>query len=254
MAGLTAGVVWLVSIPDWMLRDPRQIVIEGNKSLSPDMIRAMVAINYPQSVLSLQPEAIAKQLEAETPIADAVVTRRMFPPGIIVQIQERQPIATVYGSSTSPSTLSNKSFEHLFPVALLDESGVWIPYEKFAALNQSQKLPPLKVIGIQKQYRPQWVDLYQTISRSPIKISAIDWREPSNLILHTDLGIVHCGPFGSRFSEQLTTLDRMRKLPDKIDTKQIAYIDLSNPDTPMIELLSGKVPFKDADGSTENNP
>ena len=239
MTGLTLGVIWMVTLPDWMIRDPSQIVIQGNKSLSSDMIRAMLTIPYPQSVLALQPDALARQLENQAPIAEATVTRRMFPPGMVVQIQERHPVATIYvgsGSSLTP----NRRFDNLFATALIDEKGVWIPYEKFVALNQSQRLPALKVIGLQEQYQAQWVSLYQAVSRSPIKISMIDWREPSNLILYTDIGTVHCGPFGSRFAEQLKVLDQMRQLPDNIKSEQVAYIDLSNPDMPMLELAPGK--------------
>lgn len=239
MVAVTSGILWLVSKPDWMLRDPSQVVIEGNHSLSADMIRAMLPINYPQSVLSLQPESLAHQLETEAPIADARVTRRMFPPSLLVQIRERLPIATVY-AGTSSMAFMNKNLDNLVVVALLDEKGTWIPYEKFASFNQTQKLPALKVIGIQAQYRSQWVKLYQSVSKSPVKIQTIDWREPSNLILQTDLGLIHCGPYSEvRFPEQLRVLDRMRKLPDNVDADEIAYIDLSNPDMPMLELTAG---------------
>jgi cell division protein FtsQ len=242
MTGLTVGVVWLVTLPDWMLNDSSQIVIEGSKSLSPDMIRAMLPITYPQSVLALQPEALARQLEAEAPIADATVTRRMFPPGVVIHIQERHPIAVVYAAPQNTMTLpQGENFENLVAIALLDNEGTWMPYEQYVALNHSQKLPNLKVVGIQEHYRTQWKELYDTLSRSPIKITTIDWREPSNLILHTDLGLVHCGPFGARFREQLKILDQMRKLPDSLETEKIAYIDLSNPDMPMLELTAGAV-------------
>lgn len=240
MTGLTIGIVWAVTLPDWMLRDPSQIVIDGNKSLAPDTIRAILPINYPQSILAIQPETIAHTLETEAPIAEATVTRRMFPPRIIVRIQERHPVATVYASPNSSSTLpQSRGLDDLFAIALLDEKGTWMPYEKYVSFNHSQKLPPLKVVGIQEQYRSQWIDLYQAISRSPIKITAIDWREPSNLILQTEIGAIHCGPFGPRFPEQLKVLDQLRKLPENIDTDKIAYIDLSNPETPMVELVSG---------------
>ncbi|MFM7425976.1 MAG: cell division protein FtsQ/DivIB [Elainella sp.] len=239
MTGLTVGVIWLITLPDWMIRDPSQVVIQGNKSLSTDMIRAMLTIPYPQSVLALQPEALARQLESQAPIAEATVTRRMFPPGMVIQIQERRPVATVY---TSPSTnlTPNRRFDNLYATALIDEQGAWIPYEKFVVLNQSQNLPPLKVIGLQEQYRSQWVGLYKAVSTSPIKITMIDWREPSNLILYTDIGVVHCGPFSSRFPEQLKVLDQMRNLPKTVESQEIVYIDLSNPDLPMLELSSGK--------------
>lgn len=241
MTGITVGVIWLVTLPDWMLSDPSQVVIEGSKSLSPDMIRAMLPISYPQSVLALQPEALARQLEAEAPIADATVTRRMFPPRVIVHIQERHPIAVVYADPQNSLPLPQGKFEHLVATALLDSEGTWIPYEQYVNLNPSQKLPNLKVVGIQEHYRTQWKSLYDTLSRSPIKVTTIDWREPSNLILHTNLGLVHCGPFGTRFAEQLKILDQMRKLPDSLETEKIAYIDLSNPDMPMLELTAGAV-------------
>lgn len=245
MTGLTIGVVWLVTLPDWMLHDASQIVIEGNKNLSPDVLRSKLPIDYPQSVLALQPEKIARHLEAEAPIAEATVSRRMFPPGLIVQIQERHPVATVYSSPNSLVTLpQNKTFDNLFAIALLDEQGTWIPYEKYATFNQTQKLPALKVIGMQEQYAAQWVSLHQAVSRSPVKITIIDWREPSNLILHTELGIVHFGPFSSNFVEQLKVLDRMRKLPDNVDVDKIAYIDLSNPEMPMLELAPSAVKAK----------
>jgi cell division protein FtsQ len=181
---------------------------------------------------------IARQLETDTPIAEAVVTRRMFPPGVIIHIQERHPVATVY--NTSSAALPSKNFDTLFPIALIDEKGTWMPYEKFATLNQSQKLPALKVVGMQQQYQSQWASLYQAVSRSPIKISVVDWREPSNLILRTEIGMVHFGPLGSRFPQQLQALDQMRKLPEKLDKDEIDYIDLSNPDMPMVELTSSK--------------
>lgn len=240
MTGLTIAIVWAVTLPDWMLHDSSQIVIEGSKSLSSDGIRSMLPINYPESVLAIQPEEIAHVLETEAPIEEATVSRRMFPPGVIIRIQERRPVATVYANpNSSTSVVSNKGVDDLFVMALLDEKGTWMPYEQFASFNRSAKLPSLKVIGIQEQYRSQWPSLYRAISQSPVKVSTIDWREPSNLILQTEIGKVHFGPFSSRFSEQLKVLDRMRKLPENIETNKVSYIDLSNPDMPMLELTPG---------------
>jgi cell division protein FtsQ len=239
MTGLTIGVVWVVTLPDWMLRNPSQVAITGDTSLSPDVIRGLLPIRYPQSVLALQPEAIANQLEKQTPIAKATVTRRLFPPGIVIQIEERHPVAAVYASLDSLTP--QKNLDSLFAVALLDEAGTWMPYEQYLSFNRSAKLPALKIIGIQEQNHPEWSNLYQSISRSPVKVSLVDWREPGNLILQTELGTVHCGPFGSQFSKQLQVLDQMRKLPDKIAADKIAYIDLTNPDMPMLELVNGTV-------------
>ncbi|NJL86734.1 MAG: FtsQ-type POTRA domain-containing protein [Leptolyngbyaceae cyanobacterium SM1_1_3] len=93
LLGLTAGMVWATALPKWLVYTPEQIEIQGNKILSEAAIRESLDIDYPQSLLVLQPSAIATQLEANAPIAEAAVTRRLFPPGLIVQVQERKPVA-----------------------------------------------------------------------------------------------------------------------------------------------------------------
>jgi cell division protein FtsQ len=118
----------------------------------------------------------------------------------------------------------------------LDEQGVWMPSSSYTKLEQNLELPTLKVIGSNDQYRPYWSEVYQAVSRSPVKVFEIDWQDPANLILKTELGKVHFGPYSSRFTEQLGVLDRMRELPTHISPSQIAYIDLQNPDFPAIQM------------------
>ena len=126
------------------------------------------------------------------------------------------------------------------PIALLDERGTVIPYENYMALNRSRQLPNLKIVGMQEQYQAQWISLYQQVSRSPVKVQEIDWREPGNLILHTELGKVYCGSYGDRFAEQLRTLDQMRHLSEKVEASEIDYIDLRTPKAPLIELVGSQ--------------
>jgi cell division protein FtsQ len=247
VGSLTGGLVWGLVQSDWMLRSPKQIAIEGNQFLSADNIRSILPIRYPQSILVVQPQTIAHHLETEAPIANATVVRQLFPPGLTVRIQERYPVAVAYFASPIAGTLppnqpsppqppQAQSQESQQQVALLDEEGALIPFEVYVALNSSQGLPDLKIVGMREEYRSQWANLYQQVSRSPVKISEIDWRNPSNLVLHTELGIVHIGGYGSRFAEQLQVLDQMRKLPEQVELDEVAYIDLKNPKLPLIEM------------------
>lgn len=260
MGGLTVGLIWVVTLPDWMLRDASQIEVEGNKFLSADIIRTLLPIKYPQFLLTLQPKTLTQRLESQAPIAEATVSRHLFPPGLTVRIQERYPVAIVYSSPTAlpaqpngqssdqpgeqsgdtPTAASPDATSGSNPVALLDERGTFIPYESYVALNRSRQLPNLKIIGMQDQYRSQWTSLYQQVSRSPVKILEIDWREPGNLILKTELGAVYCGSYGSRFAEQLRTLDQLRHLPEKLPAEQIDLIDLRNPQTPLVKLVGSE--------------
>ncbi|HEY9661451.1 MAG TPA: FtsQ-type POTRA domain-containing protein [Allocoleopsis sp.] len=242
LGSMAGGLVWGLSQIDWMLRRASQVTIEGNKVLSADTIRSILPIHYPQSILTLQPQVIAQRLETEAPIADATVTRRLFPPGLTVRIQERYPVAVVYMAGAQPAPGAKpKPGQKPQQQALLDEEGAWIPYDVYVALNPTQKLPGLKVLGMREEYRSHWASLYEQISRSPVKISEIDWRNPADLVLKTELGLVHFGSYSPRFSEQLKALDQLRDLPKQVSLDQISYIDLRNPEVPLVEM-NGKAP------------
>lgn len=235
--GLASGLVWFTAQPAWVLRRSEQVMIEGNELLTDQAIQSLLPIPYPQSLLSVKPKAIAEELEAKAPIVEAQVTRSLFPPNLTVQIQERHPVAIAHLSTTPglslPGAIAPSSPTQ---VGLLDEKGLWIPMDSFAALSQPSSMPTLKFIGIQGQYQSAWESLYQSVSRSPVKISEIDWRNPANLILKTELGLVHFGPYTPQFTQQLAALDKMRRLPERVDSTTISYIDLRNPDTPLVQM------------------
>jgi cell division protein FtsQ len=262
VSGFTIGLVWVATLPDWMLRDASQIEVEGNKFLSAETVRELLPLKYPQFLLTLQPKTLTQRLESQAPIAEATVSRHLFPPGLTVRIQERYPVAIVYSSlpqSDRPMVQKPGQAEPTqpTPIALLDERGTVIPYENYMALNRSRQLPSLKIVGMQDQYRTQWTSLYQQVSRSPVKVQEIDWQEPGNLILHTELGKVYFGSYSSRFAEQLRTLDQMRQLPEKVEVSEVDYIDLRNPQAPLVELVGSKslaIPPGEADPTEDAQP
>jgi cell division protein FtsQ len=254
IAGLAATSLWVITLPNWVIRRPEQVTVEGNEHLSPTTVQALLPIDYPQSLWALQPEAIATDLEAHAPIAKAIVTRHLFPPGLTVRIQERHPVAIAYGMLNGPVP-DQTSATTTSRVGLLDEEGNWMPIENYTELSQPMTLPSLKVIGMQPETQSQWKALYQAIAQSPVKVFEINWQNPSNLILTTELGVIHLGPFSSQISDQLQALDQMRQLPTRIPLEQILYINLKNPDAPLVEmnqpLLSPQLDTSDELQSTD---
>lgn len=240
LCGLAGGLVWVTTTPEWVIRKPEQIAVEGNRLLSRQAIRSFVPLSYPQSLWRLQPQEIAEKLQAQAPIAQATVTRQLLPPGLTIQVKERQPVAIAQPTTIQKDRAPSKPSS----VELLDEQGVLMPLEKYAALNSSVQLPSLKIIGSPEQYRPYWPELYRAVSHSPVKVFAIDCQNPTNMVLKTELGNVHFGSYSPRFAEQLSILDRMRELPAHLKASQIGYIDLKNPDNPSIQMLEIKVPVK----------
>ncbi|MEQ9621425.1 cell division protein FtsQ/DivIB [Coleofasciculus chthonoplastes] len=225
VGGMASGLIWAITLPDWVIRQPEQIDIEGNQLLSTQAIRSLLPLSYPQFLWRVEPQAIAESLENTAPIAEATVTRQLMPPGLIIQVQERQPVAIAQGQTQATSE-----------PGFLDERGVWMPQSSYRSLKANVELPTLQVRGQNEHYRPYWSQVYPVVHHSPVKILEIDWRNPANLILKTELGNVHLGSDSSQLAEQLAVLDRMRQLPTQLQPSQIAYIDLKNPDRPVIQM------------------
>lgn len=237
MSGLTVGVFWAATRPLWLIRSADQIEVSGNQLISEKAIQSLVTLEYPQPLLKVEPAAIAQQLESKAPITQATVVRHLLPPKLEITVQERVPVAV-----TLPPTDAADSTASYIQVGLLDADGVWMPQSSITFQNEKPKLPTLKVQGMQEQYRIYWPEIYQAVTQSPVNISQLDWRDPNNLILHTELGVVHTGPYSERFGKTLTTLDQMRDLTKQFDRKQIAYIDLTNPGQPSVQVKTASKP------------
>ena len=243
ICGLTAGAIWTATLPLWVIQRPEQVRIEGNHFIPVRTLRSLLPIPYPQSLFRVEPQAIARELQAKAPITDVVVSRQLFPPGLVVQVKERLPVALALPSAAPLPT--GVKLGSTTKSGLLDENGILTPLESYVALDQSLKLPALKVIGKPESYRPSWSKLYRELKQGPpVNVSEIDWRDPANVILKTELGTVHIGPYSWQFSSQLKTLDRMRSLAKDSRFSQITYIDLRNPDNPIVQMTKTQNPVE----------
>ena len=236
ISSIAGGLFWAITLPNWTIRQGSQIDIEGNQLLSQEEIRVLIPLSYPQSLLHLQAQQLSKQLESIPPIAQATVTRQLLPPRLTIEVRERQPVATVL----LPGVAANQAESQTGKIGFLDRQGILIPKSFYKRIEENFELPNLKVIGFGEQYRPYWSELYQLINHSTVKVFEVDWQDPSNLILKTELGTVHFGPYTSQLPEQLAVLARMRALPGRVKASKILYIDLTNPEFPAIQLTQGK--------------
>jgi cell division protein FtsQ len=230
VSSLAALALWALRQPVWVLRDANQLRVEGNQYLSVQTIRNLVPIQYPQSIFRTQPEAIAAALKRQAPLSYAQVDRQLFPPELIVRVREQTPVAAVHSKSQKGGQPIAQ------PDALLDVQGNIIPIESYRSLEQGIQLPQLRVLGDPKEYHQYWAALYPDIQQSVVPIQQIDWRESSNLVLTTDLGLIHLGPYRPPvFAQQLRALSGLKSLTKTVPTSQIAYIDLRNPNAPALQ-------------------
>ncbi|MEM9087305.1 MAG: FtsQ-type POTRA domain-containing protein [Cyanobacteria bacterium P01_F01_bin.53] len=237
MVVFVAGTVWIAMSPVWLIKGGEQLEVSGNQIFSDDNIQALVPVPYPQSLLKVQPDELSRHLENYGPIESAVVSRRLVPPRLHVRVDERIPVAVVIPDTTHPlKAIPTEPIPFKEP-GLIDAQGVWLPRNSYRELGASLSLPPLTVRGMQPGSEEAWQTIYQQVSQSPVKITAIDWTRATNLVLQSELGSVHLGPYGRGFEAQLTALDQLRSLDDKVNPEKVAFIDLQDPDNPVIEIL-----------------
>lgn len=224
VAGLAVGLGWVAVSPVWVLRGPNQVRVEGNRLLSEAAVRDLLPLAYPQSLWKLQPRQLARELEARAPIERATAIRQLVPPGLTVQVRELQPVAIAEFEGAPPDQ----------QVGLLDPRGFWIPLDRYRAVQSEMALPDLKVLGDPERYRPHWPAVYRSLAEIAVEIREIDWRDPANIVLRTELGPVHCGSYGPQFPEQMAALQRLGRLPEQVPASQIDYIDLRDPQAPSV--------------------
>ncbi len=222
LCGMTGGLIWSVNLPHWLIEEKSQINILGNERLHEDQIHAMLDLSYPELVWKLPIHQLQQKLESQPPVETVYLTRQLLPVEVTVMVKERQPVAE--------GTMGIKA-------GFIDDEGVWIP-ETFYEGAKDKPSVKLKVLGLTPQSLSYWQDIYPLIINSPVKITALDWRDPSNLVLHTALGKVHCGTYlnQERFVEQLQALGKLRTISSQVDKKRIIYLDLSKPDDPSVHL------------------
>lgn len=234
---LAAGTVWLATSPIWLIKSGNQIEVSDNQLLSAQVVQGLMPVPYPQSLLNVKPDDLADSLEAYAPIKSAVVSRRLIPPGLRVRVVERVPVAIAVPDTARPVKANPDQPVPFQEPGLIDAEGYWMPRDSFRDLGVSVGSPPLSVRGMRPGYEAAWQTIFQSLQRSPVKIIAIDWTQPSNLILQSELGAIHLGPYGNRFDDQMAALDRMRQISTQIDPKKIAFIDLHDPANPVVEIL-----------------
>lgn len=231
VSGIASTLTWLVSQSNWVIRQPGQITVKGNHFLSNDAILELLPYPYPQSLLQLEPRLLSQELESKSIIVEATVTRQLLPPSLTIEVTERKPVAVALAQPASKINQSQMS-----EVSFLDAQGVVIREINYQDINESIQLPRLKIIGASYQYQPYWSEFYKLVSKSSVEIWSVDWRNPSQIFLQTELGKVNLGAYSEQFSEQLTVLAQMRNLSTKVQASQIDYIDLTNIHSPTIQI------------------
>ncbi|MCS6781681.1 MAG: FtsQ-type POTRA domain-containing protein [Gloeomargarita sp. SKYBB_i_bin120] len=225
-AGVAAGLVWLVQHPSWWVVQPEQIRIHTEGLLTETQVRQWLQFDQPQPLWQLSPTVLTARLQQQPVVADVRVRRRAFPARVELWVQERWPVAVL--TCTQPCPSEQQGF--------LDAEGHRLGAEYAPVLRQLQRYPVLQVRGWHPTQASLWPQVYRAIATSPVRVTALDWEQPGDLRLQTELGWIRLGSDVQQLPAQLLALDRLRHLPRQVPLQRIAAIDLSDPQAPLIEL------------------
>ena len=222
LCSAVGGLVWLMSWPEWSIRDRTQVQLKGNQWVSSDQLYKQVPLVYPQSIWQLSTQQISQKMSTIPSLEKVDVTRQLLPAQLTITVRERRPVALAV-------TTEGPGF--------VDREGIFIPaasYEKTAIQVKLPKSPLF--LGYDPQYQTFWKNLYPLLDQSSVKIDIINGRNPSNLTMKTDLGMVYLGSNLSQFPQQLQVLNLMKQLPSRVPPHRVAYIDLTQPKAPSVQI------------------
>ncbi len=210
---------------DWTIASPAQIRIEGNRYLTDDTIRSLLAVRYPQSLVELAPQNLTARLRQHGSIGNLQIDRSLLPAQLWVRVQDLPPVARI---------MQDEAAE---PQLVVDERGRQQPIANYHS-SVRQSLPNLRLRPPERGECPGWQQLYRAVLTSPVAIGIIDCRNPQNLILQSEVGKVRLGSFGEegRLNGQIQQLDRLRNWQKYTNPQQVDYLDLSDPDAPRLQL------------------
>jgi|GEM_PF-208990 len=252
LLGLTGSLVWGLTLPDWIIRRPDQVQIHGNNLLKTAAIQAQLNLDYPQSLLRLQPQPLIQRLEATLPLQRVTIARQLFPPKLIVEVQERLPVAV---TTCSQCWVMSEGGQTQGPASrwFIDAAGAVAPSTSYQA-NALNPTPTLTIQGyfvaaseparpntlvLPRDRQQHWQQIYRLLQRQSLPITGLDWRSEQNLIVQTPLAPVHLGSVewnSSALEQQLIALANLQQLPQYLDPKQIVFIDLVNPQEPLVQM------------------
>jgi cell division protein FtsQ len=229
---LTGGVFWFLTLPEWVIKNSQQIDIEGNELLTDEEIRSLIPLEYPQSLLQLSIKDLRESLQKKVPLTNVVVSRALLPPNLTIKITEKKPVAIALTVQVSPNTKKLALEE----VGYIDIDGIFVSNELYQNLDQKPELkPPLKILGTPEMYLAYWKDFYDLLNQSSVKITQVDWQNPTNIVLSSELGKIYIGPYTSKFGQQLMVLEKLKNITNKVPKERIIYIDLTDPEMPSIK-------------------
>ena len=212
----------------WKPISTEQIEIRGLSGITKDEIKKASSIFFPRNLLELNPKEIEAYLIKKLPIKVISVNRKFFPPGIHVNLIEREPIA-----------FARRTFLNKVENGMIDIDGYWIPMQ-FA--NESKKN---KIDIFIEEWNPnakkEIIQVIKNSFRMRSQLKKIKLNPLKELIIETEhFDSVLLGSNTDHLIDQINKLNQLQKsLPNLLINTKVKIVDLRDPSKP--ELKTEKI-------------
>ncbi len=225
-SALSAGMGYLLLRQGWTLRSPAQVEVLGRTVVSRDQVITAAGLRFPQSLMSLQPKQVSRDLIGALPVERVKVSRLMLPPRLRVELVDRQAVARA-------ERRTSRGPEQGF----VDGMGNWMSLRQHQGVGQQNDLP-LRVVGWNDRHRPALALLLKERETLGSGLREIRFEPDGSLWLTTtQLGEVRLGPPDARLERRLEVVAHLgRTLPARIQGAPPQLIDLSDPEQPELSL------------------
>ncbi len=221
----TYGLGFLVVNNGWREIDIEQIHIKGSEKLKPSSIANISGINFPKPLLLIDPKEFERNILNELPIKSISIRRRLIPPRIEIEIQERNAIA-----------FADKIIQTGKEKGMIDEDGGWIPISMRKYINEPSQ--DFYVEGWMASHQ-NWISI---IIRNKEKLGStlkgIVINQNGEINLKTsDFELIQLGNNSSSLKRQIKALQKLsQNLPKRFVSKKGTILDIRDPSKPEFQI------------------
>ena len=204
--------------------------VKGSKKISSKIIALESKINFPISILNVQPNIMEKKLLKSLPIQNISINRMLFPPSLEIRLNPIKPIA--YAKRITSTGKES---------GMVDTFGKWISSENTKYLD-----PPETSIEIEG-----WLPIHENSIALILKkrmllnstLKKIIFSPIGELIIQTEtFDLIELGASHLQLEEQLASIGNLtRKLPQHLIEKKEMKIDMRDPLKPELQIKNPKI-------------
>ena len=210
----------------WKPINFEQVEIKGLSGITKNNVKEATNLFFPKNLLELNPKQIEAYLIKELPIKGVSVSRRFFPPSILFNFSERDPVA--FASRVTLNKVEN---------GMIDINGYWIPLE---FINEEKK--NTTTIYIENWSISKKDDISLIIKKrfsllSPLK--KIKLNPFQEITIETEhFNSVVLGSNTDRLEEQINKLNQLqRSLPNLLINTNVNIVNLKDPNKPELKTI-----------------